>query len=376
MQLIRSLGKGAAWLASRAGKRIRQFDRFPAEPWFIDVVDASGAGLKVQGWAFIDKRRPDGDYSARFSFNGRPFDSVLYPLLRKDVGDCFPARMDAAHCGFILTAVDVATPYRKGVLEITCHDEAATGAAAGRNSWFVPDPARHKNLPDEDRRYRVIANRDAASFLMSGCTDLNRLDRACRYVTGHRIAEHERVLDWGCGCGRLARHLDTSPTRLFGCDIDAENIGWCAENLPGQFSVSSLRPPLPYSNGEFNLIYGLSVFTHFRPAIEALWLAELRRVAAPGAILLMTIHGRTTVDFAHLDAGASQALLKLIEWQGIVFSGRNDQLDGHANHQNEYVNVYHSERYIHRTWGRHFEIVELLRGYIFTHDLVIMRKRK
>jgi hypothetical protein len=135
-----------------------------------------------------------------------------------------------------------------------------------------------------------------------------------------------------------------------------------------------LRPPLSYGDGVFNVIYGLSVFTHFRPAMEELWLAELRRVAAPGAILLMTIHGRTTVDFARLGSAASQALLKLIEWQGIVVSGRNDQLDGHANHEAEYVNVYHSQRYIRETWAKQFEIIDILPGYIFTHDLVIMRK--
>lgn len=88
----------------------------------------------------------------------------------------------------------------------------------------------------------------------------------------------------------------------------------------------------------------------------------------------MTIHGHTTVDYAHVGAAASQALIKLIEWQGIVFGGRNDQLDGHANHQNEYVNVYHSHRYIREVWAKHFEIIDILPGYIFTHDLVIMRK--
>jgi len=55
-------------------------------------------------------------------------------------------------------------------------------------------------------------------------------------------------------------------------------------------------------------------------------------------------------------------------------SGRNAQLDGHAVRDDEYVNVYHSRRYIDRTWGRHFEMVEVLPGYLFTHDLVIMRR--
>jgi len=372
MQLLKNIFRRAPLFRQQHRSQV---DRLFAEPWFIDKIDFVDGNLTVHGWAFIDVERPDGDYAGRFSFNGRAFDRVDYPLLRQDVGDVFPARRGAERSGFVLRAGNLSTPYRDGLLEISCDDRVATGSAAGRNSWFVPDPALHANLPDEDRRFRVIANRDPASFLMSGCTDFNRLDHACRAVSGRSIADHARVLDWGCGCGRLARHFRSPANNLYGCDIDTDNVVWCAENLPGHYSVSSLRPPVPYPDGAFSVIYGLSVFTHFRPAIEALWLAELRRVAAPGALLLMTIHGRTTVDFARLGAGASEALLKLIQWQGIVFSGRNDQLDGHAEHEGEYVNVYHSHDYIRRVWGEHFDVVDILPGYIFTHDLVIMRKR-
>jgi SAM-dependent methyltransferase len=350
--------------------------RFPAEPWFIDAIDMSGGRLTVRGWAFVDDPRSDGDYSGRFSFNGHAFDRVDYPLLRKDVGDCFPARQDADRCGFLLVANDAHQLYRNGFLEISCHDRSATGVASGRDTWYVPDPALHTELPDEDSRFRVIGNRDAAGFLLSGCTDFRRLDRACVAITGNPMASHTRILDWGCGCGRVARYLAPSATSFSGCDIDVDNVAWCAEHLPGRYPVSTLRPPLPFEDDAFDLIYGVSVFTHFRPDIETLWLTELRRVAAPGAILLMTVHGQTTVDYARLNAVARRALLKQIEREGILCSGRNDQLDGHAAHENEYVNVYHSQRYIHRTWGKQFEIVDILRGYIFTHDLVIMRKRK
>jgi len=349
--------------------------RFPAEPWFIDSIDASDGTLTVQGWAFVDQPRPDGDYSARFAFNGRPFDRVAYPLTRNDVGDCFPARKGAKECGFVLAAAAAADVYPGGVLEVTCHDRATPPIASGRDSWFIPDPTLHADLPDEDRRFRVIGNRDPLAFLMSGCTDFNRLDRACAAVTGTHIAEHASILDWGCGCGRIARHLAPLTRNFSGCDIDIDNVAWCMEHLPGRYSASSLRPSLPYKEGAFDLIYGISVFTHFRTEIEALWLSELLRVAAPGALLLMTVHGQTTVDYARLDVAARRALLKHIERKGILCSGRNDQLDGHAVHEDEYVNVYHSQGYIHRAWGRLFEIVEVLRGYIFTHDLVIMRKR-
>jgi SAM-dependent methyltransferase len=348
--------------------------RFIAEPWFIDSIDTAGK-LTVRGWVFIDEPRPDGNYSPRFAFNGRPFDRVDYPLERKDVGDCFPARQGAKDCGFVLVANDAANLYPGGVLEITCRDRATPPAASGRDSWFIPDPALHRDLPDEDQRFRVIGNRVASDFLMSGCTDLHRLDRACASFTGRHMAEHRSILDWGCGCGRIARHLPRNAPGICGCDIDANNVAWCAAHLPGRYSTSSLRPPLPYKEGAFDLVYGVSVFTHFRPELEALWLAELQRVATPGALLMMTVHGQTTVDYARHDIGARHALLKRIEREGILCSGRNDQLDGHAVHEDEYVNVYHSRSYIDRTWGRYFEIVEVLPGYLFTHDLVIMRKR-
>ena len=349
-------------------------DRLPAEPWFIDQLDTT-QGLTVRGWAFIDEPCPDGDYSARFAYNGHRFDRVEYPLERGDVGRAFPARRGAADCGFVLVAHAAADLYPGGVLELVCHDRATSAIASARDSWFVPDPALHADLPDDEQRFRVIGNRDVAGFLMSGCTDFHRLDGACVAVGGGHLAEHAGILDWGCGCGRIARHLAPHAPALYGCDIDADNVAWCRQHLPGHYATSSLRPPLPYADNAFDVVYGVSVFTHFRAEMEALWLTELQRVAAPGALLLVTVHGRTTVEYAQLGLRAREALLRRIEREGVLCSGRNDQLDRHATHEDEYVNVYHSEAYIRRVWGRYFDIVELLPGYLFTHDLVIMRKR-
>jgi SAM-dependent methyltransferase len=349
-------------------------DRLAAEPWFLDAVDLSQGKVTARGWAFVDEPRADADYASRFAFNGQPFDRVEYPLKRPDVAEAFPGRRGAEECGFVLAARAPAMMFRGGVLEISCRDVATPRGASARESWFWPDPELHSDLPDEDRRYRVIGNRDPTGFLLSGCTDFHRLDRACRFFTGKGIADHASILDWGCGCGRIARHMPPRPEALRGCDIDADNVAWCAAHLPGRYAASSLRPPLPYDDGAFDLVYGVSVFTHFRPELEALWLAELARVAAPGATLMMTIHGQTAIDYARLGTSASRALSALVQRKGILCSGRNDQLDGHAAHEDEYVNVYHSHGYVRRAWGRHFEIVDILPGYIFTHDLAILRK--
>jgi len=265
--------------------------------------------------------------------------------------------------------------YRDGVLEIACRDSSTTEAAIARDSWFIPEASLHRDLPDENQRFRVIGNRDAAGFLMSGCTDYQRLDRACRALAGQHLRDYPSILDWGCGCGRIARYLAPLAAEFHGCDIDAGNVVWCAEHLPGRYVASSLRPPLPYAQAAFDLIYGISVFTHFRSELEALWLSELKRVAKPGALLLMTVHGQTTIDYARLDARGRERLTAVVQRAGIFCAGRNGQLDGHAEHGDQYVNVYHSLGYIRRVWAEHFEIVDILPGYLFTHDLVVMRRR-
>ena len=72
----------------------------------------------------------------------------------------------------------------------------------------------------------------------------------------------------------------------------AEAIEWCRANLPFiDARVSGLAPPLPFGDARFDLIYALSVFTHLGSRHQLDWMAEFRRVMAPGAMLLFTVKG-------------------------------------------------------------------------------------
>jgi SAM-dependent methyltransferase len=348
--------------------------RLRAEPWYVDRVTLDGPRMRVEGWSMpVVQDSPDEGW---FTINGRRFDRIAYPLRRDDVGALFWQRRDAAHCGFIADVDEVAEPYPDGMLEIRRVRHDTPRIERGRDAWFLPDPARHGDLPDEDRRYRVIGDRDARGFLVSGATDYRRLDRALAETTGRRMHEHSAVLDWGVGCGRVARHFPVAHAdALFGCDIDRDNVAWCDAHLPGTFVATDLVPPLPFPREAFDLVYGISVFTHLREPMQLRWLAELSRIARPGALLLMTTHGRTAIDFSRLAPDAYRATCERVAREGFVVSGANSQLDGHADHGGEYVNVYHADDYVRRTWGRHFDILAILPGYILHHDLVVMRKR-
>src|SRR5947208_3227397 len=81
---------------------------------------------------------------------------------------------------------------------------------------------------------------------------------------GLRIDELDALLDFGCGCGRVTRnwaHLD-GPA-VAGSDHDEAAVQWCRRSLPfARFEVNGLGPPLAFADERFELVYGLSGFTH------------------------------------------------------------------------------------------------------------------
>ena len=103
------------------------------------------------------------------------------------------------------------------------------------------------------------------------------------------------VLDFGCGCGRVLRPMRSRFPHLqvTGADIDSEAIAWLTETLDGSFVALDHEPPTPFNDAAFDLIYGISVFTHLPERLQHAWLAELHRIIRPGGTLLLTVHGES-----------------------------------------------------------------------------------
>jgi SAM-dependent methyltransferase len=110
--------------------------------------------------------------------------------------------------------------------------------------------------------------------------------------------EGKRVLDFGCGAGRVLRHFLPEAERgseFWGSEIDAASVEWLDHNLSPPFKavLHAERPPLPVEDGHFDLIYAISVFTHITFEWSA-WLLELHRLLAEGGLLLATFLGEGT----------------------------------------------------------------------------------
>lgn len=145
-------------------------------------------------------------------------------------------------------------------------------------------------LPDRLRMVQVVGHGDWQLFLSSGQTTIETFETLlARHGAG--FAGATNVLDFGCGCGRLIRHLPArTRAQLYGTDLNRSLARWCASNLAGTFSVNRLQPPLAYADGQMDTLYALSVFTHLREPTQRAWLDEFARILAPGGLAIITFH--------------------------------------------------------------------------------------
>ena len=71
---------------------------------------------------------------------------------------------------------------------------------------------------------------------------------------------------------------------VFGVDVDPYNIAFGKEAYPElSLSQSPLLPPLAFEDRSFDVIYGISVFTHLTESVQFAWLKELRRLVDRGS---------------------------------------------------------------------------------------------
>ena len=238
---------------------------------------------------------------------------------------------------------------------------AETKAYAATHGELVPPPAL---------RFRVHGAMQEDVYVEAGRVIAREIDAAWRR---HGTLPPDDVLDFGCGPGRIAVQFKTlfPDCRLSGTDIDPESISWANAHLSnvGAFETNSPDPPLPYSEGSFDFVYTVSVFTHLEEDGQFRWLEELARVLRPGGILVATVHG------ALARGSCTSKESRDLEAKGFVY--RVDRkgslkLDGLPD---TYQTTFHSRAYVERHWQADFELLEYVEGGIAGHqDLVILSR--
>src|SRR5262245_22497804 len=102
-----------------------------------------------------------------------------------------------------------------------------------------------------------------------------------------------RVLDLGCGAGRLAMYLRPLANQYVGIDISEHMIAYCRQRLSGLAFFRADMRQLPFAAGAFDSVFALfNLMDAVAHEDRLSLLAQARRVLKPGGLLIFSSHNR------------------------------------------------------------------------------------
>ncbi|MBN2492844.1 MAG: class I SAM-dependent methyltransferase [Planctomycetes bacterium] len=181
---------------------------------------------------------------------------------------------------------------------------------------------------------------------------------------GFALERGMRLLDFGCGVGRLEFQLveESRDVEIWGCDIDEESIAWLAAHFgPGfRFFCNGSRPPLDAPPAHFEVVLALSVLTHI-PDGWCAWLEELRRVLKPGGLGLLSF--QSVIPFVKTVGPATT-----LHRAGFVVDGAENDWEACG------PQVYQSNDWILENWSSVLPVQAIFAEGLGFQSLAVVRK--
>jgi SAM-dependent methyltransferase len=177
--------------------------------------------------------------------------------------------------------------------------------------------------------------------------------------------EGKRVLDFGCGSGKVLRHFlaEAESCEFQACDLHEPSIRWVREHLspPVDAFVSPDRPPLPRPDGHFDLIWAISVFTHIADGWSS-WLLELHRMLTDEGLLIASFLGEGMHErFVGEPFEERQVGMNVMNYGQPWEEGS--------------PNVLHSRWWVEAHWGRAFDVIKWTAEAEGRQSYALFRKR-
>ncbi len=184
---------------------------------------------------------------------------------------------------------------------------------------------------------------------------------------------HDKVLDLGCGNGRLIELLKDRKIDYTGIDNSKELIGLAKEKHLNQKFLVGDALNLPFKDNSFDLIYSIAVLHHIpSKKLRIKFLKEAQRVLKKDGRIVLTVWNLWQRKYIRLIVKYS--LLKLIDKSKLDFG------DLYIPWQNKYQRYHHAFRKkelanLFKKAGFKIEKVKYLkRGSKKTNILIIAKK--
>jgi SAM-dependent methyltransferase len=198
-----------------------------------------------------------------------------------------------------------------------------------RRLYFLPMALADRFLGERENMVppkSEIFTGSVESFTQSGEILVQRL------VEFGGLDRNSKVLDVGCGIGRLAvplTHFLSDDGSYEGLDIVPSGIKWCNENISSQYPrfrftladvynaeyhptgrFNAAEYHLPYPDENFDLVVLVSVFTHMLPVEMENYITEISRVLRSGGRCFATYFLINGESLRLMEAGISSLRFK------------------------------------------------------------------
>lgn len=147
---------------------------------------------------------------------------------------------------------------------------------------------------------------DAINGQLYGCADLvgHYAAASCSPPEATALIRYRdfiagrRVLDLGCGAGRLAIYLRPFAAHYVGFDISPHMIDHCRRQFPElEFCQGDMRDLSRFSDGSFDAIFAIfNLFDAVAHADRLRIFAGVRRILTPGGLLVFSAHNRNSAQ--------------------------------------------------------------------------------
>jgi SAM-dependent methyltransferase len=198
-----------------------------------------------------------------------------------------------------------------------------------------------------------------------------------------------RVLDFGCGWGRILRFFvrDVRAQNLIGVDCEPIVIEFCRKTNPSiRCDLVDPLPPTVLSTGSFDFIYSYSVFSHLSEHAHLEWLREFHRILRPDGLLAVTTRPREfIVHLAELrrrsrpPASLPNALLDAEDALRAYDAGsycHTPTGGGGTLHPSFFGETAIPRSYVATKWTKQFELIAYIDDHVRCEQNFILTRRR